>query len=79
MSCDKVRYRNNGFLELVCVCGTDAAGWRTAHASRACEQRFVRYCYALLTDKTALQMQDVYNNIIILCIFATSGGVYALT
>ena len=23
--CDKVRYRNNGFLELVCVCGTDAA------------------------------------------------------
>ena len=25
-SCDKVRYRNNGFLQLVCVCGTNAAG-----------------------------------------------------
>ena len=24
-SCEKVRYRNNGFLELVCICGTDAA------------------------------------------------------
>ena len=24
-SCDKVRYRNNGFLEQVCVYGTDAA------------------------------------------------------
>ena len=37
-SCDKVRYRNNGFLELVCVCGTDAAvpcghGARPAHAN----------------------------------------------
>ena len=39
-SCDKVRYRNNGFLELVCVCGTDAAVRGTA---------FVRYRYALLT------------------------------
>ena len=39
-SCDKVRYRSNGFLEQVCVCST----------SRVWEQRFVRYRYALLTD-----------------------------
>ena len=32
--CDKVRYRNNGFLEQVCVCGTDAAVRARAHALR---------------------------------------------
>ena len=32
-SCDKVRYRSNGFLEQVCVCSTDAAV-RARHVPR---------------------------------------------
>ena len=51
--CNKVRYRKNGFLEQVCVCGTDAAmpcghGARLARANSA---SYVGYRYALLTDR----------------------------
>ena len=80
-SCDKARYRNNGFLSIIGLCMRHGC-CRTipcGHVARPERANSVSYVIVtLLTDWTALQMQfKMY--IGTLCIFATSGGVHALT
>ena len=73
----RVRYRNNWFLELVCVCGRDAAVyvWPGTDVPR------MRTAFRTLSLRTfdRLDCAKITLYIDILCIFATSGGVHALT
>ena len=69
-------HRNNGFLEQVCVWGTDAAVWarRTSRVQTAFRTLSLRQTRLRCKSKDQFKMY-----IGILCIFATSGGVHALT
>ena len=66
---DKVRYRNNGFLEQVCVCGTDAA-LRAWHGTRPARANSVSY---VIVDRLDCAVKAKIN---LRCTFATSGGVH---
>ena len=76
--CDKVRYRNNGFLEQVCVCRTDAD--RTGGTARPLRGNSVSYVIVTHFDRLDCAANAKINvKCNILCTFASSGGIRALT